>query len=557
MVVEIKRLVCDGHVMKWLFASGLAWLEHHKDKVNKLNVFPVPDGDTGSNMLLTMRKGYESIKAMDDAHVGIIVNAMAEGSLLGARGNSGVILSQLLHGFSQTVRGHEVFDAELLALACDSAVEMAYDAVTEPTEGTILTVARESTEVLKEVAQKNRDLVDCLGVMLEAARDSLAKTPELLPVLKSAGVVDSGGQGLVFILEGMWRVLNGQPVEINTNGHAERQEVFAPPEHEWENELPPDDERGYGYDVQFLMRGAAMDVQKVRGDIEAMGWSALVVGSPELIKVHVHVYNPGEPINYAVQNSQAIDDVVVENMQLQYEAFRQRQAEKKLSEENEVEGVAVIAVASGDGLKQLFHESMVARIIHGGQTMNPSVDDFVQAIKSLPNDEIIILPNNRNIIKAAQQAAKIVENKRVQVVETVTVPEGIGAMLGYLDMQDAGLDDVHGSMADYAAGIITAQVTNATRDAKNEHTTVSEGQYIGILSNDLVVGGDALNGVVRDLLYKANAADHELITLYYGKDVEESEIRFMVEMLESEFDDQRFEVVYGGQPLYPLLIGIE
>jgi len=219
--------------------------------------------------------------------------------------------------------------------------------------------------------------------------------------------------------------------------------------------------------------------------------------------------------------------------------------------------VAVIAVASGDGLKQLFHESMVARIIHGGQTMNPSVDDFVQAIKSLPNDEIIILPNNRNIIKAAQQAAKIVENKRVQVVETVTVPEGIGAMLGYLDMQDAGLDDVHGSMADYAAGIITAQVTNATRDAKNEHTTVSEGQYIGILSNDLVVGGDALNGVVRDLLYKANAADHELITLYYGKDVEESEIRFMVEMLESEFDDQRFEVVYGGQPLYPLLIGIE
>jgi len=558
MVIEIQNRICDGYALKTLFHAGMDWLMHNQERVNRLNVFPVPDGDTGKNMCLTMKQGFEAIRDMADEHVGTVANAMADGALRGARGNSGVILSQLIRGFADVLQGHAAFDADLLAQACSGAVDAAYGAVIEPTEGTILTVARETNEALHEHIQTDKDLVSALEVMLAAAQASLQRTPELLAVLKEAGVVDSGAQGLVYILEGMQRCMQGERVNFG--------EYIVPVEedddaHDWEADAPPpDDEQGYGYDVQFLMHGADMDVAQVRADIDAMGWSTLVVGSPHLVKVHVHVHDPSVPIAYAIQHSDAIDDVVVENMQLQYEAFARRKpkAEATPPRLQSVDGVAVITVAGGDGLRDLFYQMNAAYVILGGQTMNPSADDFIKAMDLLENTEFVLLPNNKNISMAAKQAASLVEGRTVHVVETVSIPQGINAMLGYLDlMDDGGLDDIVAAMTDYADSINTAEITIANRNTTTNGVQIREGQYIGLLDGDLVVSADDLDAALTDLLAKAGADEHELITLYYGSGLTENQATTLVDHVKATYAKQRVELVKGGQALYPLLIGLE
>lgn len=556
MVLEVKRQVCDGHLLKSLIAAGLMGIERNQAAVNKLNVFPVPDGDTGTNMLLTMKKAYAAIETSEEQHVDVVMAKVAKGALLGARGNSGVILSQLLFGFSQALEGSAVLDLPLFDRACQRGVEAAYAAVNPPVEGTILTVAREAAEALSAHTRvAHGDLVEGFEALIAGGRSALSKTPELLPILKKAGVVDSGGQGLIFILEGMVRLLHGEPVNIAS----ERDGLTNDPER-WQDALIPDDAEGYGYDVQFLLHGQQLDVAKIRADIDAMGWSALVVGDAQLVKVHVHVHDPGMPLSYAVAHDAFIDDIVVENMHRQYQEYvEQREGDSGDIEIRPVDGIAVIAVTNGSGLRQLFMKDLgVSVVISGGQTMNPSAEDFVAAIERLPNHEIILLPGNKNILLAAEQAAKLSNDKQVRVVPTRTVPQTVAALVVYISLRDSEpLAVVQEGMAEAAREIITCEVTTATRDVEVDGVNVRTGQYIGILNGELKVAADDLEEAVLEVITQAGAADYELITVYYGEQVTALQNEALLTTLMRRFPTQEFANVYSGQPLYPYIISLE
>lgn len=553
MIIETRHEVCNGHLLKWLVGAGLAWLEHNVDRVNQMNVFPVPDGDTGTNMLLTMRKACEQISHMNEEHAGIVAQAVARGALMGARGNSGVILSQLWDGFAKTVRGHELIDASLFVRACQSAVDAGYNAVVKPVEGTLLTVSREATQAIVNLAEHERDLTTLFETLVEAARRSLENTPNLLPILKEAGVVDSGGLGLVCILEGMLRLLQGERVHIDSPA------ALSANGYNWQQALAPEDEEGYGYDVQFLMRGANLDVEKVRAEIDAMGWSTLVVGDSHLIKVHVHVHDPGQPISYAIGLGAALDDIVVENMQKQYEEYVEERIARETDSSKPVDGIAVVAVASGEGLRSLFlNDLRAAYVVTGGQTMNPSTEDFLSAIDALPNDEIILLPNNKNVIMAARQAAAFSHGKRVEVLPTRTIPQGINALLAYANAEEtANFDAILSAMSELSSTIITGEVTRATRSVNLDGVDVQEGQYIGLLDGRLITADQELYRVAHSVLKAAHAEDYELITLYYGKDITKQQAEAVADALSAEFAGQEIIVVPGGQPLYPYIISIE
>lgn len=555
MAINIDQRVCNGHLLKWLVSAGITWLEYNREKVDRLNVFPVPDGDTGKNMLLTMRRAYEEIAKLDEGHVGIVSQSIAQGALMGARGNSGVILSQLWRGFAQPLRGHEIFDAPLFARACASAIDLAYKAVVNPVEGTILTVARESMEAVINRAEQEADLRHLLEIMVDTAHESLQRTPDLLPVLKKAGVVDSGGQGFVYLIEGMLHFLRGDNV-IDAESA-----IGVESSESWRDALEPEDEEGYGYDVQFLMHGNDMNVGAVRAAIDNMGWSTLVVGDDRLIKVHVHVHDPGQPISYAIGLGVALDDVVVENMQRQYQVY----VEERLAREHEpestigVEQVAVITVASGAGMQRLFKQDLqAAHVISGGQTMNPSTQDFLTVVDSLPNEKIILLPNNKNIIMAAQQAASLARDREVRVVPSKSLPQGISAMLEYLNLADAeDVDEMARSMTEALGYVKGCEITIATRNVELDGVNVRQGEYIGLVDGQLVVANDDLPTVICDSLREAGADERERITLYYGEDVNESQAQAMVAYLSGKFEGQEFEVMQGGQPLYPYIISVE
>jgi len=558
---QLHRYTCDGHLFKWLVAAGHAWLENNMKHVNQLNVFPVPDGDTGTNMHLTMRKAYEEVsKLEEDTHVGRVASAVARGALMGARGNSGVILSQLLAGFAEGVKDLETFNATQMAAACKVAEEYAYNAVRDPVEGTILTVSREGMAAVIERAQNEPDapLRPLLEDLVEAAKASLQRTPDLLPVLKDAGVVDSGGTGWLYIMEGMLRFLEGKPVKVSEDSMSTNASAAN-----WQDALVPEDEEGYGYDVQFLIHGDDLDVAKIRDDIDAMGWSTLVVGDPQLVKVHVHVHNPAEPINYAVATLGAeIDDIVVENMQMQYQGYVQARVERESGVVNQVEGVAIVTVVTGDGLQRIFqNEFQASYIIQGGQTMNPSTEDFVAAIDALDNHKIVLLPNNKNILMAAQQAAKIAAvnmDKKVEVVATRTLPQGIAAMMSYMNAADANdLEAISENMREAMHEVITVEITEATRTVKLDGVDINEGQIIGIVDGKLVEAGDDMTGVITATLKRTMSPSSELVTLYYGSQESEASAAALVGALAEAFEDVEFEAVSGGQPLYPYLISVE
>lgn len=566
MIIDIRRQVCDGQLFKWLIAAGLTWLEHNQEHINQMNVFPVPDGDTGTNMRFTMQKAYDEIAQMDDSHVGIIAQGVAKGALLGARGNSGVILSQLLKGFADGLRGQDVIDAQNFTHACHQAVAAAYRAVNPPVEGTILTVAREAVDAAAEYTRTHDDLPGAFEHLLDTAHRTLEKTPELMPLLKQAGVVDSGGMGLLYILEGMHRFLRGEPVRlggtpagINTPAHDQQNGHHSSGSPKWQAALIPQDAEGYGYDVQFLMRGSNLNVDEIRTAMEAMGWSTLVVGEPTLVKVHIHVHNPGEPLSYAIHYGAALDDIVVENMQLQYHEYVRHRLAEVRSAPREVEGVAVITVASGAGLEKLFYDGLgAARVITGGQTMNPSAEDFLTAIDSLPNKHILLLPNNSNIIMAAQQAAALARGKEIHVMPTRSIPQGITAMLATFDLRgthtpEALLEMMHEAIHQ----IKTGEITVATRDVEMGGLRVNGGDYIGLLNDHLVAAGADLTTVVRDLLLKARADEHELITLYYGDNITEAKAKSLADILTAVFPGLQVEIIAGGQPLYPYILSIE
>lgn len=553
MKAGLNTQVCDGRQLRRLIAAGLAWLEQHQGLVDSLNVFPVPDGDTGKNMVLTMRSANQEIRAAASREAGAVGSTLAHGALMGARGNSGVILSQLLAGFAESIGDHSHFDAARLNAAWCAAVNKAYQAVTDPVEGTILTVARDTGRALTESveAQGEEDLAVLLETMVAAAQVSLLHTPELLPVLKKAGVVDSGGQGLVCILEGMLRLVQGQPV-LGAGASSSAAAGVR------QGALEPEDEDGYGYDVQFLMHGEDMDVRAIHDGIDDLGWSTLVVGDASLIKVHVHVHDPGEPISFAIAQGAWLNDVVVENMQEQYEQYVDRRPGQAAEEEvTEAGEVGVIAVAAGAGLTHLFREELgAAHVIEGGQTMNPGTQEFLAAMEGLPQRAFVLLPNNSNIVLAARQAAQLAGDYDVRVVPSKTIPQGIEAML-HRPMRVEDLDSATLAMEAALDEVISASLTIATRDAEIDGLQIRAGQYLGLLDGRPCVAGDDLDETLQRVVQLALSDEGELVTLYFGEQVELHQAEALAATLAGELEEVEIELVRGDQPLYPFLISVE
>lgn len=545
-------LTIDGQDLKRLAQAGLAWLEANYEHVNSLNVFPVPDGDTGTNMLLTMRSAFNEIHNSRERSVATVAGQLYHGALMGARGNSGVILSQIWRGFARGIENHETVDAAQIQKGFAEAARTAYQAVQEPVEGTLLTVIREVSEETTAAVAETKDLVAILERLVARSRDAVRRTPELLKVLRDAGVVDSGGMGMTYILEGMLRLTRGEALELAEAALSSDALRSA---------LEPEDEEGYGYDVQFLLKGQDFNVDTVRADIESMGWSTLVVGDESLIKVHVHVHNPGEVLGYGASLG-ALDDIVVENMQAQYETFLTERGgpggaapvEPPTIEDG---AIAAVTVAPGDGLTQIFYSLGAGRVVSGGQTMNPSTKDLLEAVDALPTDQVVILPNNKNILMAAEQAAAAAnENgKTVRIIPTRTIPQGIAALLA-LDPHGE-MDDVVAAMGEFASLVETGEVTTATRDVTIDGLNVEEGQIIGLHNDNLTVAGQDVNSVVLELLEQMGAPDLELITLYYGQDVTAREAHTLAEHLAEVYPDHEIELRQGGQAHYFYILSAE
>lgn len=562
---EEAYLVLDGQDLKQMLRAALIWLRQHQEAINALNVFPVPDGDTGTNMTLTMSSAWQDVENLRDDHIGTIADRVAHGALMGARGNSGVILSQIWRGFARSLEDQARMNAADLAEAMQAASETAYKGVVKPVEGTILTVVREVAEGIKQDVQETKDLREIFKRMVKQARASEAKTPALLPVLKEAGVVDAGGQGLVVILEGMWREMSGITVEEDERLSHVVDLATVPSDIEAAHPgVHAHFDSNYPYDVQFIIEGEYLDLDDIRARIETMGDCPLVVGDARTIKVHVHVADPGEPISFGAQHG-ALRDVVVENMQAQYQEFISGRDEHpvmgpdvgvpaSLVGQGESQNIGVVVVAAGDGMAQIFRSLGATTVVEGGQTMNPSTADILEALEQLQTEKAIILPNNKNIFMAAEQAADMCK-KAVAVVPTRTIPQGVSALLA-LDQQ-ATLDGNVASMLQAAKDVITCEVTRAVRDVKLNGVEVEEGDLIGLFEDDLITTDDGIESVIQNLLSHADLSDRELVTLYYGEGIEEQEADKLSDHLAENYPDLEMEVVYGGQPHYPYLLSIE
>lgn len=542
------RLTMDGRRLKELVRAGYLWLRQQEEVVNGYNVYPVPDGDTGTNMMHTMRSAWEAIEDMNEPSIGAVARAVSNGALRGSRGNSGIILSQLWRGVARSLDHRDICDATDLVAALKEGAKTAYAGVGTPVEGTILTVARETADAVEIAAHHTHDMRKLLEVAKSASYDSVQRTPNLLKILKDAGVIDSGGYGLYIILEGMWRLVNGLPIEEATRAGA----TSGP-------NLNADltQEGGWGYDVQYLIyarKGSTLDVAQIRGAIEAMGECPLVMGDEAVVKVHVHVPDPGVAISYGAALG-SLRDVVVEDMQAQSEGFVPHNETPAQQEENlpEVE-VAIIAVASGEGMVRAFKDIGVRVVIEGGQTMNPSVDDFLSAIQRAHARHVILLPNNSNIVMTAKQAAELSEIP-TKVVPTKTLPQGISAAISF-NMQGSADDNVH-MMLEAMRRVTTGEITTATRNVTLNGISVRDGQIIGLINDQLAVAGEDVESTLLALLEKADATNHELITLYFGNGMREADAGTVAEHVRAAFAAQQVDVIPGNQPHYFFVVGIE
>jgi DAK2 domain fusion protein YloV len=539
-----RWLLCDGRQLCLMFRAGLATLDRKHKYVNDLNVFPVPDGDTGTNMLLTMQAALKQIAGYEDKSVGKVAQAVSQGALMGARGNSGVILSQIWRGLARSLTDNEVFNTSDLADAFTEASETAYKGVMRPVEGTLLTVIREAAEEARDAASKSKDLRFMLARILERSQQALARTPDMLPVLKEAGVVDAGGQGLVYIIEGMLLQALGEFDDMVTApvmAAVPAQAIVAPAEG---LENP--------YDVQFILSGRDMDVFAVRNAIDAMGDSTLVVGDETTIKVHIHVKDPGQPISYGVSVG-SISDVVVENMQLQMEEIITAPVTRS-SIAAATDQIGVVAVAAGDGLAEIFRSAGASGIVDGGQSQNPSTEEILRVVEDLPMDRIIILPNNKNIILAAE-AARDLSSKQVAVVPTRTIPQGISALLA-LD-KNAGLDESIAAMTDAYSDVTSGQIAVATRSAKMNGVSVAEGDIIGVAEGRLCAAHASIGETLRHVLNEMALDERELLSIIYGQEVSEAEAEEIAAQVEALYPHLEVELLSGGQAIYQYILGAE
>jgi len=534
-------LSVGGQEIKQLFAAGTAWLERHSAYVNSLNVFPVPDGDSGTNMLLTMQAAMKEVDASPEHSAGAILKALSHGALLGARGNSGVILSQIIRGFSRAVEKKDFINANDFAASMVEGARTAYKGVVKPVEGTILTVCRESADAATIAATQSDDLRVVITKTVDAARMSVVKTPMLLPVLREAGVVDAGGQGLLVILEGALKYLNGEPLDLAASGAgAQALEQIT-------------HEEGWGFDIQFHIRGKELDVDGIRDQIASMGESALIVGDDTLIKVHVHAPTPGEILNYGCSVG-IITNVIVENMQEQYIDFMAGQSARPSVTADDIAGIGTVSVAPGAGLARVFESLGASKIVSGGQTMNPSIQDLLKAADAIKSQQVIILPNNKNIIPAAQQA-KLLSKKNLAIVPTKTIPQGIAALLAFNFQSD--LDTNLKAMERAANHIRTLEITIAVRSVSYGGIEVKEGAFIALIDDELAGTGEDSTTLTLQMLEKMNAQDSEILTLYYGDMISARDAEVLADQIRKIYPPQEIEIVNGGQPHYHYIISVE
>lgn len=541
-----------------MFLAGAANLEAKKEFINELNVFPVPDGDTGTNMTFTILSAAKEVSSLEKPDMLEVSKAISSGSLRGARGNSGVILSQLLRGFTKEIRERKEIDVQILADACEHARSTAYKAVMKPKEGTILTVAKGIAEKAAEMSDQTDDLEIFIPEVIEHAKYVLSKTPDMLPVLKEAGVVDSGGQGLLEVLNGAYDAFLGKEVDYSAIESSAGTKMVKPG-------AQAEVDIKFGYCTEFIIMlekdFTDKDETEVKAFLESIGDSIVCVADDDVVKIHVHTNDPGLAIQKALTFGQLsrikIDNMREEHQERLFKEAEKEEAAKKAAEKKKAErkSVGFIAVSIGEGMNEIFRELGVDYIIEGGQTMNPSTEDMLTAIDEVNADHVFILPNNKNIILAANQAQMLTEDKDILVIPTKTVPQGITAIINY--MPEADVDTNVEAMLEEIKNVKTGQVTYAVRDTHIDNKEIHEGDIMGIGDEGILAVGKSIEDTTKEMLSQLVTEDSELISLYYGQDVSEEDAERFAEELEEIYPDIDIDAHLGGQPIYYYVLSVE
>ena len=544
-----------------MFLAGAQNIEAKKEFINELNVFPVPDGDTGTNMSLTIMAAAKEVTSLQNPKMADLAKAISSGSLRGARGNSGVILSQLLRGFTKAIREEKEIDVIALAAACNRARETAYKAVMKPKEGTILTVASGIAEKASEMAQETDDLEEFIPAVISYAEEVLAKTPDMLPVLKEAGVVDSGGQGLLEVIKGAYDAFLGKEIDYS---------AIAPGAGAGVTKISAEDTADikFGYCTEFIIltekEFTEQDEHEFKEYLSSIGDSIVCVADDDVVKIHVHTNDPGLAIQRALTFGQ-LSRMKIDNMREEHQEKLIRDAEnlakqqahdaaeKKSSEPRKPMGF--IAVSIGEGINNIFKELGVDYIIEGGQTMNPSTDDMLKAIDEVHADTVFILPNNKNIVLAANQAKHLVEDKEIIVIPTKTVPQGITAIINFMPDADAKTNEE--AMLEEVKNVKTGQVTYAVRDTHIDDKEIHEGDIMGIGDHGILAVGSEIRKTTLDMLEQLVDEDSELISIYYGEEVKEEDANELIEQIEELYPDADVDAHFGGQPIYYYVLAVE
>ncbi|MBC2158557.1 DAK2 domain-containing protein [Listeria booriae] len=546
----------NGEKLAAMIAAGAENLAKNADFVDSLNVFPVPDGDTGTNMNLSMTSGAQEVGRNSLTTVGTVGASLAKGLLMGARGNSGVILSQLFRGFSKAIEGKTELNTKEFAAAFTAGVETAYKAVMKPVEGTILTVAREAAKAGAIAANESEDIEFVMQQILEKGKIVLAKTQEMLPVLKEVGVVDSGGQGLIIIYEGFYAALTGKE-EGMTNYTASMGELINAEHHRHVQDFMSTEDIVYGYCTEIMVQinenktgQKKFNEEQFRDDLAEMGDSLLVVADDEVAKVHVHTEYPGNVLNYGQQYGSLIK-LKIENMREQHREV----VKDKPEEVSEKASYGIVTVSVGDGIKRLFESVGATVVLSGGQTMNPSTEDIVKAIESANAEQVFVLPNNKNIQMAADQAALILGDDKVKIIPTKTIPQGLAALLVF--QAEESFENNANEMIAAIQDVSSGQVTTAVRDTTVEGVTIKKDDYIGIVEGDIKISNPSLEATTVATLTKMVDDYSEIVTLLYGADVTEADAEKIAEEVSNQFPDIEFEIHSGGQPVYPYIFSVE
>ncbi|MCG0274662.1 MAG: DAK2 domain-containing protein [Thermosediminibacteraceae bacterium] len=537
----------DGALFKKALIHSARVLKLNRKLVDSLNVYPVPDGDTGTNMSLTVEQAVEEVSKVKDENLKRIVDAAAWGSLMGARGNSGVILSQLFRGFAAGVAdGKDSLNAQELAAAFKRGVEEAYKAVLRPVEGTILTVAKEAAERMLFEAKRSRNIVENLEKTIDHAKKILEKTPEMLPILKEAGVVDAGGKGLIFLLDGFLQALKNpslvEEVKTDETGVTNGQEPVRA-------DLSQID---YLYCTELILQAPEIDLEALKSEVMPLGDSLLITGMNNVVKLHIHTNHPGEVLEKAIRWGE-LSKVKIDNMKLQHEEFIR--SSLPVDENVNVKDTEIVAVVSGEGLKEIYKSMGAGAIVEGGQSMNPSIESILSVVEEQKSPNIIILPNNKNIILTAEQV-KNLSSKNVYVVPTKSIPQGISALLAYDPNVDAKENTKR--MSEALKNVITGEITFAARDSKWNGTDIKEGDILGIMDGELVVIGSNRDEVLHELILKmASIKESGMLTIYFGEDVSQKEAEEVRSELAKKYPDFEIEVYKGGQSLYYYIVSLE